>query len=239
MQIKLRWLGHSCFLVRSMKNKVLIIDPWITGNPACPISIDDINQVDYVLVTHDHFDHIANAADIVRKTGAMLVGCPETVGKLKTGHALPEGQIILGGIGMNIGGTVQIGDISVTMTQALHSSETGVPVGYIITLEDGTTIYHAGDTGVFSSMELIGNLYPLDIALLPIGSCFTMDAVQAAEAVRMLKPRKVIPMHYRTFPILEQDTSRFVTLVKEKTPEVEILVLEPGDEYGYGPNFDS
>ncbi len=120
------------------------------------------------------------------------------------------------------------------MTQALHSSETGVPTGYIIKLEDGTTIYHAGDTGIFKSMELLGELYNIDIALLPIGSCFTMDPLQAAHAVKMIKPKKVIPMHYKTFPILEQDASRFVSLVKEKAPDVEVIVLDPGQEYTCG-----
>lgn len=231
MSVSLKWLGHSCFQLQTAKDKVLFIDPWIAGNPLCPIKLKDITRADIVLITHDHFDHVSNAADIARQTGALVIGCPETVGKLKTGHALPEGQVVLGGIGMNIGGTVQVYGVSITMTQALHSSETGVPVGYIIKTEDGTTIYHAGDTGVFGSMLLLGELYPIDIALLPIGSCFTMDPQQAAAAVKMLKPRIVIPMHYGTFPVLEPDAARFAALVKEKTPAVEVIVLKPGQEY--------
>ncbi|MFZ3115838.1 MAG: metal-dependent hydrolase [Syntrophales bacterium] len=231
MSLSIKWLGHSCFLVKTSRDKVLFIDPWITGNPLCPWQLKDIRRADMVLVTHDHFDHASNAADIVRQTGALLIGCPETVGRLKTGHALPEGQVVFGGIGMNIGGTFHAQGISITMTQALHSSETGVPAGYIIKTEDGATIYHAGDTGIFGSMQLLGELYSIDIALLPIGSCFTMDPQQAAAAVKMLQPKIVIPMHYRTFPILEQDASRFVKMVKEKAPEVEVIVLEPGQEY--------
>lgn len=231
MSNSIRWLSHSFFRVETSKGKVIFIDPWITNNPLCPVKLEDINKADLVLVTHDHFDHSANVADIANKTGATVVGCPETVGKLKTGQGLPEGQVVFWGIGMNIGGTARVGDISITMTQAFHSSETGVPTGYIVKLEDGTTIYHAGDTGIFSSMKLLGELYNIDIALLPIGSCFTMDPVQAAHAVKLIKPKKVIPMHYRTFPILEQDASLFVSLVKEKTPEVEIIVLAPGEAY--------
>jgi L-ascorbate metabolism protein UlaG (beta-lactamase superfamily) len=231
MPNSIKWLSHSFFRVETSKGKVIFIDPWITNNPLCPVKLEDINKADLVLVTHDHFDHSANVADIANKTGATVVGCPETVGKLKTGQGLPEGQVVFWGIGMNIGGTAKVGDISITMTQALHSSETGVPTGYIVKLEDGTTIYHAGDTGIFSSMKLLGELYNIDIALLPIGSCFTMDPVQAAHAVKLIKPKKVIPMHYRTFPILEQDASRFVSLAKEKTPEVEIIVLAPGEAY--------
>ncbi len=239
MSISLKWLGHACFMVQTVKGRVLIIDPWITGNPLCPVELKDISQADLVLVTHDHFDHASNAADIAKQTGAMVVGCPETVGRLKLGQALPEGQVILGGIGMNIGGTFRAGEISITMTQALHSSETGVPVGYVIKLEDGTTLYHAGDTGIFGSMELLGKMYEIDIAFLPIGGCFTMDPLQAAEAVKMLRPRLVIPMHYRTFPILEQDASPFVKLVKERRPESEVVVLEPGQEYKYRSVLDS
>jgi len=234
MANSIKWLSHAFFQVETSQCKVILIDPWITGNPLCPVKLEDITRADLVLVTHDHFDHASNVADISRKTGATVVGCPETVGKLKTGQALPEGQVIFWGIGMNIGGTAQVGEISITMTQALHSSETGVPTGYIIKLEDGTTIYHAGDTGIFKSMELLGELYNIDIALLPIGSCFTMDPLQAAHAVKMIKPKKVIPMHYKTFPILEQDASRFVSLVKEKAPDVEVIVLDPGQEYTCG-----
>jgi L-ascorbate metabolism protein UlaG (beta-lactamase superfamily) len=231
MANSIRWLGHSCFMVKTARGKVIIIDPWITGNPLCPIKLEEITQADLVLVTHDHFDHSSHAADIAKQTGATVVGCPETVGRLKTGQALPEGQVVFWGIGMNIGGTARVGDIAITMTQALHSSETGVPAGYIITLEDGTVIYHAGDTGIFSSMQLLGELYPIDVALLPIGGCFTMDPFQAARAVKLMKPGKVIPMHYRTFPILEQDASRFVALVKDQTPGVDVIVLEPGQEF--------
>lgn len=231
MPVSLKWLGHSCFMVQTVNDKVLIIDPWIMGNPMCPITIKDIKNVDLVLVTHDHFDHASNAADVANQTGAVVIGCPETIGKLKAAQALPEGQAVLGGVGMNIGGTVNVAGISVTMTQALHSSETGVPVGYIIETEDGTTVYHAGDTGIFGSMQLLGDLYHIDVALLPIGSCFTMDPRQAAAALKMLRPSIVIPMHYGTFPILEPDASRFAAMVKEQTPGIEVVILKPGQEY--------
>lgn len=225
------WLGHSCFQIHTSGGKVLFIDPWITGNPVCPVKLDDITKAHIVMVTHDHFDHIADAAGISKKTGAVVIGFPETVGKLKTGHALPEGNVVFGGIGMNIGGTASIEGISITMTQAFHSSETGMPGGYIIRLEDGITIYHSGDTGIFASMALLGELYNLDLAMLPIGSCFTMDSFQAAQALKLLKPKRVMPMHYKTFPILEQDASRFVNQANREAPNVEVIVLKPGEEY--------
>ncbi|MFC1592692.1 MBL fold metallo-hydrolase [Candidatus Omnitrophota bacterium] len=118
-------------------------------------------------------------------------------------------------MGMNVSDSVTIDRITVTMTQAFHSSAIGTPAGYIIKLEDGTVIYHTGDTGIFDSMRLFGELYRIDLALLPIGSVFTMDAYQAAKALSLLKTEKVMPIHYRTFPILGQSADRFVDLVKK------------------------
>ncbi len=143
---------------------------------------------------------------------------------------IPPENVVFGGYGMNIGGSAQIKGITITMTQAFHSSATGCPAGYIIKLENGKTIYHAGDTGIFDSMRLLGDLYKLDVALLPIGSVFTIDPFQASKALTLLKPKKAMPMHYKTFPILEQDASRFVTLAKKEAPNVEVIVMEPGQQ---------
>lgn len=228
--VSIKWLSHAFFSITSSAGKTILIDPWITDNPLCPVKLEDITEADIVLVTHDHFDHCANAADITNKTGAILVGQPETVGRLKSSFSVPDEKVVFGGFGMNIGGSAIIDDITITMTQAFHSSETGSPCGYIIKLENGVTIYHAGDTGIFESMKTLGNIYKIDVALLPIGSCFTMDPVQACFALSLLKPKKVIPMHYKTFPILEQDPDRFVELVKKEAYDVDIIVLEPGKE---------
>lgn len=150
---------------------------------------------------------MGQALDICKRTGATLGCIVELAAKLKA-QGLPGSQI-LNGIGFNIGGTVSHEGISVTMTQAHHSCESGVPVGYIIRLEDGYTVYHAGDTGVFSSMALWGKLYKIDLALLPIGGVFTMDPAQAALAAMMLRCKKVLPMHWGTFPALEQNVDAF------------------------------
>ena len=227
----IEWQSHAFFSITTSKNKELLIDPWITGNPLCPITMDDVVKADIVLVTHDHFDHCADAADISKKTGATLIGQPETVGRLKTDFALPEENIVHNGIGMNIGGSTTIDGITITMTQAFHSSATGAPCGYIIRFEDGKTLYHAGDTGIFESMKTLGNIYKIDLALLPIGSCFTMDPIQAVEAVKLLGTKRVIPMHYKTFPILEQDADGFVRLAKKETPSVKVIVLKPGEAF--------
>ncbi|RJQ24899.1 MAG: metal-dependent hydrolase [Peptococcaceae bacterium] len=226
---KIKWLSHAGFQITAESGKVIIIDPWFEGNPLAPCGVNDIDKADLVLVTHDHFDHAGNAAEIVKKTGATLIGNVETVNRLKESGVAAE-NIVYYGFGMNIGGTAEVNGISVTMTQAFHSSGTGVACGYIIKLENGFTIYHSGDTSIFRSMKTWGELYPLDLALLPIGGVFTMDPHQAVRAVKLLGAKKVIPMHYKTFPILLQDPAVFTEQLKKEVPEAEVIVLEPGQE---------
>ena len=133
----------------------------------------------------------------------------------------------------NIGGTIEVKGVRVTMTQAFHTSESGAPAGYVVTMPDGFTFYHAGDTGLFSSMELIGSLYPLDLALLPVGGFFTMDGLQAAHAARLLKPKAVIPMHWGTFPVLAKDTSAFASHLASVAPDVRLVSMKPGDSAAF------
>jgi len=201
----LTWHGHSAFAITS-NQKTILVDPWFDGNPSAKAAAANI-EADLILVTHDHDDHVGQALDICKRTGATLGCIVELAAKLKA-KGLPGSQI-LNGIGFNIGGTVTHEGISVTMTQAHHSCASGVPVGFIIRLEDGYTVYHAGDTGVFSSMALWGKLYKIDLALLPIGGVFTMDPAQAALAAMMLRCKKVLPMHWGTFPALEQNVDAF------------------------------
>lgn len=227
---KVKWFGHAGFQITSEKEKILIIDPWLTDNPLATSRAEDIKKADVVLVTHDHFDHIADAAQIVKATGATLVGMPETVGRLKEEAAIPDSQIVFG-MGMNIGGTAMFDGISITMTQAFHSSQTASPAGYIIQLENGFTIYHAGDTGIFSSMKIFGDIFHINLAMLPIGGVFTMDPPQATRAAKLLGVNKVIPMHFKTFPILEQDASSFKKIMEKEAPNIEVIVLDPGEEY--------
>jgi L-ascorbate metabolism protein UlaG (beta-lactamase superfamily) len=228
----IKWISHSGFQITTSTGKVIYIDPWFE-NPIGGFALDDVKGAALVLVTHDHFDHVGQAPDIVKKTGGLLVANVETGRRLQSEFHIPAEKVCYFGYGMNIGGNLVYEGISVTMTQAFHSTATGAPCGYVIKLEDGTTIYHSGDTGIFDSMRLFGELYQIDVAMLPIGSVFTMDPFQAAKATKMISPKKVIPMHYKTFPILVQDSKDFVSLAKKEAPGVEVIQLNPGQEYSY------
>ena len=226
--VKIRWLGHSGFSVRDPSGRTVLVDPWFDGNPTAPSGPEELGKAEFLLLTHDHFDHSADAAAIARQTGALVVGIFELIGDLKA-KGVPESQLLHGGIGMNVGGTVVLDGFSFTMTEARHSCGLGSPVGYVIQTPSGMTIYHAGDTGIFAGMALIGELYPVDVALLPIGSVFTMDYRQAAKAASLVKADTVIPMHFGTFPILEPNADRFIAEMKKTCPEARVIVLNPGE----------
>ncbi len=230
---KIKWLSHAGFQITSGGGKVIYIDPWFE-NPVSTFKLENVDKAALVLVTHDHFDHVGQAPEVVKKTGGLLVANVETARRLQTDSQIPAEKVCYFGYGMNTGGKLEYEGITVTMTQAFHSSATGSPCGYIIRLEDGTTLYHAGDTGIFSSMKLLGEIYKIDVAMLPIGSVFTMDAIQAAGAVKLLAPKVVIPMHYKTFPIIAQDADEFKALVRKETPGVKVVTPGLGEEYLYG-----
>ena len=221
----LTWHGHSNFQLTTPECTILI-DPWFEGNPSACVGSDVCTQVDLVLITHDHDDHTGQAVDICKRTGAHVGAVVETAGKLAQ-SGIP-GEQIINGIGFNIGGTVEFKDVQVTMVQAFHSSNTGCPVGYIITLDNGYCLYHAGDTGIFSSMELFGRLYSIDLALLPLGGVFTMDPPQAALACSLLGCTNVLPMHWGSFPVLEQNTERFGRELANLGAATRLISLEPG-----------
>ncbi len=228
----IQWLGHAAFKITTSDGKLVLIDPWITGNPKCPINFSDITEADIILITHDHFDHVGDVVELANITGATVVCQYETAQRLISEKNLSKAQVIYE-TGMNIGGSVEIENVTITMTQAFHSSETGSPNSYIIRTKDGATIYHAGDTGVFQSMKLLGEIYDIDVALLPIGSVFTMNPTQAAYSLRLMNPKIAIPMHYGTFPILVNTTDEFVTKAHRYAPDVKIITLNPGETYVY------
>ena len=219
---RIRWLGHSGFEIE-LANKILLIDPWLTGNPLAAVTASDIKKADIVCVTHDHGDHLGDSVEICKRTGATFVGIYEL-------GVYAEEQGVKNVVGINIGGTAKVKGISITMVQAFHSSTRGAPTGYVIKAEE-KTLYHAGDTGLFGDMKLIGEIHRPDVALIPIGDYYTMGPREAAEAVKLIKPAVVVPMHYQTFPVLESSAENFIKLVKEKAPKVKIVALKPGDTY--------
>ena len=230
--VTVRWLGHSAFSLKDASGKTVLVDPWIEGNPSASGDAASLGKADFLLVTHDHFDHMSEVPAVAKATGALVLGIFEVTGALKE-QGVPEAQLLHGGGGMNIGGTVEIGGFAFTMTEARHSCTLGAPAGYVVKFPSGLTVYHSGDTGIFAGMSLIGELYPIDVALLPIGSVYTMDWRQAAKAVSMLSPKAVVPMHYGTFPILEQSADRFVAEVARVAPQTRVVVLKPGESAGF------
>lgn len=217
------WYGHSAFKI-ACGDAAAVLDPFFA--PRWGQGVADVGAADLVLVTHDHGDHVGEAVALCRKTGAMLGAVVGTAEKLRDA-GVPEGQI-LNGIGFNIGGTLECRGMGVTMTQAFHSSDSGVPVGYILRMPDGLVVYHAGDTGIFSGMELLGRLYGIHVALLPVGGVFTMDAAQAALACRLLGCAAVVPMHWGTFPVLAQDVDGFRRALAATCPGCACVEATPG-----------
>lgn len=222
---KIVWYGHSAFKIEAHGASV-VIDPFFTEKSGC--GWNAVCPTDLVLVTHDHGDHTGNAIDICKTCGAALGAVVGTAQALVERGA--PSQSILNGIGFGIGGTVECKGMAVTMTQAFHSSDTSVPVGYIIHMPDGLVVYHAGDTGIFASMELLGQLYHIDLALLPIGGVYTMDAMQAAHACKLLGCANVIPMHWGTFPMLAQSPDAFKAQLGNVCPACECIALLPGHD---------
>jgi L-ascorbate metabolism protein UlaG (beta-lactamase superfamily) len=241
---EVKWYGQSAFKVDTPGGKVILIDPFITKNPKTPAELKDlgkIGQVDLILVTHGHGDHVGDTAQISKSTGAKVALNADMGHTFAALGWVPYERLIR----FNKSGPIKpIGDdIRITMVHAEHSSEVvhtdpdskkksvhpgGEPAGYIIELENGFKIYHAGDTGVFTDMRIISELYKPDLALLPIGGHFTMDPAHAAYAVRnFLKVQKVIPMHYGTFPPLKGTPEEFKKHLAGYSTE--IIVMKPGE----------
>jgi L-ascorbate metabolism protein UlaG (beta-lactamase superfamily) len=221
---RLRWLGLAFVEFTTVDDKVILFDPWVKskGNPSCPLEIEDIDRADLVLVSHDHEDHIGSAADICQKTGALLGGPTETMWRL-IAEGLPKELVVNDGTGYLVGGGVDLGWVKVVATPAHHTSNTSCAIGHIVITADGTTLYHAGDTSLTAEMGIYAQLYPLDVALIPVGGGGTMDAFQAAEAVRLMVPKQVMPMHFEWNPAPLQALDDFIEFCTQKASDVRII----------------
>jgi L-ascorbate metabolism protein UlaG (beta-lactamase superfamily) len=227
-RLAITWLGHSTFLIRTPGGKRLLFDPWLRENPACPEAFKKPVQADAILVSHGHADHVDDVVACARDSGAPVVAVFELcdwLGRKGLQRLEP----------MNKGGSVDVAGLRVTMTDARHSSGyvdngqmvyLGEAAGFVVGLEDGRSIYFAGDTSLFGDMRLIGEIYRPTIAFLPIGDRFTMGPADAARACAMLGVRQVVPMHWGTFPMLTGTPAELKSLVPAG---VDVLELKPGE----------
>ena len=225
-----KYFGHAAFEVRLKgfdgREKIVLIDPWLS-NPLSPVNprdyVRETSRLDYIIVTHDHGDHLGDTEYIAKETGARVVAIFDLAVNLSKKE--------IETIDANVGGRIKVDDLFIVLTPAIHSSSHGNPVGVVVGGED-IRIYHAGDTGLFAEMQYIHELYNPDIALLPIGGHYTMGVEEAAKAVELLKPKIAIPMHYNTFPPIKADPAKFKEIVEKKT-STKVVILKPGEQIQY------
>ena len=223
MGTELTWLGHGSWQIKSGGTN-LLLDPFLDDNPSAPVKASDVSA-DYILVSHGHFDHVADVAAIANRTGATMVAIFEIAEWFSKNHGVRQT------IGMNLGGGVDLPCGRATMTLAYHSSQLpdgsygGNPAGFLLELADGK-IYFACDTAMFGDMKFIGAA-GIDLAVLPIGDLFTMGPDQSIEAIRLIEPRQVAPAHYNTWQPIQQDAPAWADRVRQET-SAEPIVIEPG-----------
>jgi Predicted Zn-dependent hydrolases of the beta-lactamase fold len=224
MSVELTWLGHASWRLK-IEKQTLLVDPFLDDSPTAPFKAKDA-AADYILVSHGHYDHIADAAQIANRTGATVISNYEITTWLAKHHGVKHT------IGGNLGGGANLPFGRVKLTLAFHSSSLpdggngGNPCGFLVTLAAGPKIYFACDTALFGDMAQVG-AGGLDLAVLPIGDLFTMGPDDALEAVKLLKPKHVVPSHYNTWPPIAQDADAWAERVRAET-KTKVTVLRPG-----------
>lgn len=212
MSATITWLGHSAFRLVLPDGRVVLIDPWLNENPSCPESEKKVSRCDMILITHGHFDHVGDSIELAKRFNPIIVANYDLCGVLQ--KLAGKGRFE----GMNTGGTLELDGVRVSLTRAYHSSGVdspegpiygGMPNGVVLAAKGVATVYHAGDTDVFTDMTLIAHLFEPKIAILPIGDRFTMGAKGAALAANLLNPAAILPCHYQTFPLLAQSADSF------------------------------
>ena len=214
--MKIQYLGHSGISIED--NLTILVDPWLNENPLAKIKAENLTKADYIIATHNHFDHVNDIPIIAKNTDATVIGIVETVEELASKGCEKT-------IGCNIGGKVKLKDIELLFTQAFHSM-TSNPSGVLIFFNN-KIIYHAGDTSVFGDMKLIGEMYPIDLAILPVGGHFTMGPEEANMAIQLLKPNIIIPIHYNTFDVIKQNIDHDLV----KNTNTKLVSLLPGKDF--------
>jgi len=231
---KFTYLGHATIRCDLPGGEVVLIDPWVQNNPACPKELKEFDRLDAILITHAHFDHMGDAVELAKKHRPKIVVACFEICQWLTGKGVENCS------GMNLGGCQDVLGLGVTMVRADHSCGIsdgdqilygGVAAGYIVRLPGGFTFYHAGDTALFSDMQLLGEMYRPELAFLPIGDLFTMDPQQAARACRFLNLRKVIPIHWGTFPALTGTPKKLIKELEDQGSSCEVIALKPGESY--------
>lgn len=242
--MRVKWFGQAAYAIEYDDCRVLI-DPWIRQNPVCPTKdLDELGSVDSILVSHGHYDHFGDTIELMERSEHTKLVCDPEIswymhprGYERNKRLFPLAQ----------GGAVTLDSMRVSMVPAIHPSgiygeewltekkwfPNSSAVGFVLEREGAPTLYHAGDTALFSDMSLIAKRYKPKVALLPIGGRFTMDAIDAVEAVGFLRSKYIIPMHYNTNPELIADAFAFKAAVQERFPETTVIVLNPGEEHTF------
>lgn len=217
--MKYTFLGHACFKIDTGKER-LLFDPFLTGNSQAAVKADKV-RCDYILLSHAHGDHFGDANEIALRTGALVVAIPEVISLFS--DSVSNFQP------MNLGGQFKADFGTVKMVQAWHScgAAGGIPCGFIIKFNEGPTIYYSGDTALFGDMKLFGELFDIDYAIMPIGDNYTMGPDDALLAAKFLKAKRVIPLHYNTWPVIAQNAEDFKKSAGEKG--IDVIIVKPGE----------